>query len=94
MKKKNTSLLPQIDGSSTPAPKLCDDSLIPHSVIIKLYLSSFIREMKYSNNSEITRWLDARGSGADVLPTLHFQPLLMNVGDYSSIMEQLVKNKR
>lgn len=41
--KKNTSLLPQIDPSSTPEPPRCANSLIPSSVIIKVFLSSNIR---------------------------------------------------
>lgn len=59
--------------------------------------------MEESGNSEVIRkragrcsshvFTDAEGSGADVVPTLHFQPLLMNVGDFTSIMQQLVKIK-
>ena len=40
---KNTSLLPQIDPSTTPELPLCANSLIPSSVIIKVFLSSNIR---------------------------------------------------
>lgn len=42
-REKNTSLLPQIDPSSTPEPPRCANSLIPSSVIIKVFLSSNIR---------------------------------------------------
>lgn len=39
-------------------------------------------------------FIDAEGSGTDVVPTLNFQSFLMNMEDCASIMEQLSKNKR